>query len=290
MKRKIVSLMMALVIVFSASIAVAAENEKITSDTFTVHVKVLEPDGELQQSTLDFNLFTEAGEWLGYETADITEIEDLSITFNVPVYEIGAKFILMPSAGVTYIDYCGTNYEINDEILIETYAYRDSNDELVVSDEVHVSAYPFYTVVDQWEIGAEKHVNEKQIWSDTPYLIWVSKKNFTVSVFLREDGEWNCIKYFGCSIGAPGTPTITGQFTYHQYQTKWDYGSYYVGPIMRFYGGYAIHSTLVNNNGTDRDGRIGKMISHGCVRVRPENINWLTYYVPLGTKIYITEE
>ena len=57
---------------------------------------------------------------------------------------------------------------------------------------------------------------------------------------------------------------------------------------MRFYKGYAIHSTLLRYDGSDYDGRVGKQISHGCVRVKPENINWMVSMIPLYTKIYIT--
>ena len=288
MKKRILSLFLTVITVCSFAFVVHADSE-LTSETFTLYADVLSPDGDIIPSDLRFNLFTEEGEWLGNQMAAITESGSLIFRFNVPEYEIGAKFIVVPTTGATYVNYCDLEYGLNDEILVETYAYRNGSNEVVISDEAHVAVLPLFEE-NSWEKLAEKHVNDKKIWSDTPYLIWVSKANFKVSVFLRENGKWNCIKTIGCSIGAPGTPTVTGQFKYYQYQKKWDYGSYYVGPIMRFYGGYAIHSTLVNNNGTDRDGRIGKMISHGCVRVRPENINWLTAYIPLGTKIYITNQ
>ena len=57
---------------------------------------------------------------------------------------------------------------------------------------------------------------------------------------------------------------------------------------MRFNGGYAIHSTLLYPNGTPKDNRVGVKISHGCIRLRPDDINWMFYYVPLKTTIHIT--
>ena len=57
---------------------------------------------------------------------------------------------------------------------------------------------------------------------------------------------------------------------------------------MRFRGGYAIHSTLIKYDGTPYDNRVGMKISHGCIRLRPEDINWLASITPLGTRIYIT--
>lgn len=286
MKKNIVSIIMALTVILSCGTAFAAENI-ITSDSFTLYVDVIQPEGELKPSTLRFNIFNENDEWLYNQCAQINSTGRLTLVFPVPTYEIGEKFKLVATTGIEYLNYCDVDFSLGQEFVVETYAYRNENGELVVSDEAYITVCPLFSI-DTWAQSAENVVNGNKIWSDTDYLIWVSKSNYMVSVFLRDSGSWKCIKYFKCSIGAPSTPTITGQFRYYQYQTKWQYNGYYVGPIMRFYGGYAIHSTLINNNGTDRDGRVGKMISHGCVRVRPENINWLTYYIPIGTKIYIT--
>ena len=136
----------------------------------------------------------------------------------------------------------------------------------------------------------EDFVNSKGITSKTDYLVWVSKKNFKVAVFINNDGEWKAEKFFSCSIGAPSTPTITGQFEYFSKEPRWSYNTYYVGPIMRFYKGYALHSTLIRYNGTIADGRLGMKISHGCVRLAPDDIQWLVDMIPLHTKIYVTNE
>ena len=104
---------------------------------------------------------------------------------------------------------------------------------------------------------------------------------------MKVDGEWELIKRFDCAIGAPDRPTVEGQFTYFQWEPKWDYGTYYVGPVLRFYYGYALHSTLIKYNGEPYDNRTGVQISHGCVRLEKENIQWLSDYIPLKTKIYV---
>lgn len=136
---------------------------------------------------------------------------------------------------------------------------------------------------------SEKFVNENGIQSRTNYLVWVSKSDFTVTVFENKNGIWKELDAFKCSIGAPDTPTITGQYEYFSREARWSYPTYYVGPIMRFYRGYALHSTLLRYDGSDADGRLGKKISHGCVRLAPAAINWMADNVPLYTKIYITE-
>ena len=124
--------------------------------------------------------------------------------------------------------------------------------------------------------------------SKTDYLIWVSKSDYTVNVYMGSRRSWSLINSFPCAIGAPSTPTVEGTFEYYQYQPRWSYDKFYCGPIMRFHNGYAIHSTLIAYDGSFYDNRVGAKISHGCVRVKPENIKWLTYYIPLHTKIIVT--
>ena len=141
---------------------------------------------------------------------------------------------------------------------------------------------------NDYVFGKTYIVNEKGLSSSTDYLIWVSKSEFTVRVYQGSQGNWSFVTSFPCAIGAPGTPTCEGTYKYYQYQDRWAYANYYCGPIMRFNGGYAIHSTLIKYNGVPYDNRVGMRISHGCVRLRPENINWLASTIPLQTTIHIS--
>ncbi len=138
------------------------------------------------------------------------------------------------------------------------------------------------------EIRNRIPVNRDGIGSKTNYLVWVSKHEYKVRVYKGQQYTWSLMKEFPCALGAWDTPTITGQFEYIE-RTRWDYPGYYVGPVLRFYNGYALHSTLLNYNGTEYDGRVGVNISHGCVRLHPQDINWIADTIPFGTRIYITE-
>lgn len=131
-------------------------------------------------------------------------------------------------------------------------------------------------------------VNRNGISSRTDYLVWISKSEFTVRVYTGSQYNWNLEYSAPCGIGAWGTPTIEGQFEYQYRVSAWTYPSYYVGPCLVFYGGYAMHSTLLNYDGTEYDGTVGAHISHGCVRLHPQDINWIAAHIPVGTKIYIT--
>lgn len=133
------------------------------------------------------------------------------------------------------------------------------------------------------------YVNKRDIESKTDFLIWISKSEYKVYVYKGENRKWRFVKALSCAIGAPKTPTVEGIFEYHQYQPRWTYPEYYCGPVMRFYKGYALHSTLIRYNGKPYDNRVGQKISHGCVRIRPEGINWLASYIPLGTTVLVTK-
>ena len=131
-------------------------------------------------------------------------------------------------------------------------------------------------------------VNKYGISSRTNYLVWVSKHEYKVRVYQGQQYNWELLKEFPCALGAWNTPTITGQFEIIE-RTQWDYPGYYVGPVLRFYNGYALHSTLLYYGGGEYDGRVGVNISHGCVRLHPQDINWIAATVPFYTRVYITE-
>lgn len=132
------------------------------------------------------------------------------------------------------------------------------------------------------------YINDKDISSQTEYLLWVSKKDYTVTLFCGSKNCWEAVTVMPCTIGAPSSPTITGEYKYFSKEKQWSYAKYYVGPIMRFYRGYAFHSTLLKYDGTAYDARLQQQLSHGCVRMAPADINYLAETVPLYTKVYIT--
>ncbi len=135
----------------------------------------------------------------------------------------------------------------------------------------------------------EKFINSKDMSSRTNYLIWIDKSDFRVTVFKGSKNNWIAQNTYPCSIGAPNTPTITGVFEYYSKEKRWSYPKYYCGPVMRFHGGYAMHSTLIKYDGTFYDGRLEEMISLGCIRMDPKDIQYLWDTIPLYTRIYVTE-
>ncbi|MDO5397788.1 MAG: L,D-transpeptidase family protein [bacterium] len=138
------------------------------------------------------------------------------------------------------------------------------------------------------EFRNKERVNREGISSRTSYLVWVSKSNYQVKLYQGSRYNWECILTAPCAIGAPGSPTIEGQFEYQYNGGVWSYPNFYVSPTLVFYGGYALHSTLKAWGGGMYDDSVGVQISHGCVRLHPKDIDFIYKTIPIGTKIYVT--
>jgi len=100
------------------------------------------------------------------------------------------------------------------------------------------------------------------------------------------------VRMYRIAVGAPSSPSPTGTFTI---VSRVSNPTYYrpgkvIGPGAsnpigtRWIGlnqkGYGIH-------GTDEPNSIGHAASHGCVRLRNEDIAYLYSIVPVGTPVYI---
>lgn len=167
----------------------------------------------------------------------------------------------------TLADALGSSLEVRDN-----YTYLDIN----ITKSPVMEEYFTSSPVNQWGIS-----------SRTNYMVWVSLGEYKVRLFEGSQYKWRQILEAPCAIGAPSTPSITGSYEY-QYKARWDYGTYYVGPCLVFHGGYALHSVLLNQNGTEYDGRVGVGISHGCIRLKKKDIDFIANTIPVGTRIYLT--
>ena len=119
-------------------------------------------------------------------------------------------------------------------------------------------------------------VNLQGYSSKSKYLIWVNLTYQRVNIL--------------CGSGKPSTPTIKGVFAVTYKQNAWSYGSYYCGPVVRFYGGYAFHSRLEYwpmGSGRFYDARIGVPISHGCLRMYDDDIWFIYNNIPSGTTVVV---
>lgn len=136
--------------------------------------------------------------------------------------------------------------------------------------------------------SSESFVNNNNLSSKTSYLIWVDTNNFKTNIFTGSKGKWSLIKRYSCSIGKSSTPTPKGTFYIgikgYAFGYEHGYVCYY---YSQFKGNYLFHSILYNLNGTIRDGRLGMMISDGCIRLAKINAKWIYDNVPQGTTVFI---
>ncbi|GAA0858570.1 hypothetical protein GCM10008916_16970 [Clostridium nitritogenes] len=136
---------------------------------------------------------------------------------------------------------------------------------------------------------ATKFVNTSNLTSTTNYLIWVDTKNFKTNIFKGSKGNWTLVHSYLCSIGKPSTPTPKGNF---KIGIRGLYFGKESGYICRYYtqfkGNYLFHSIIYNLDGSVRDGRLGKAISDGCVRLALENAKWIWDNIPQGSTVKIT--
>lgn len=122
--------------------------------------------------------------------------------------------------------------------------------------------------------------------SQTDYLVWVSRYTQKVIVFQGKKGDWEVIRTFPCSSGANNTPTPEGIYTINARTTRWNFSYYYVDNVSIFSGGHAFHSILIDYSGSVYDGRVGIPLSHGCVRMLPDDCRYI-YNLPMGTRVII---
>jgi lipoprotein-anchoring transpeptidase ErfK/SrfK len=130
--------------------------------------------------------------------------------------------------------------------------------------------------------------NRNNILSQTNYLIWVNKASYSVNIFEKTNNYWTLINQFSCSIGASGTPTIEGIFQTVGKLSYFVEGSIRCKYATRIFQGYMFHTILYNKNGIGIfDDRIGIEISHGCIRLAPENAKYIYENIPVKTTVYI---
>ena len=121
--------------------------------------------------------------------------------------------------------------------------------------------------------------------SDTNYLILINCSDHLVGVYYGGFMNWSNICMYSCGNGKDSTPTVKGSFTVGAkgYSFGSGYTCYY---YTQFCGDYLLHSILYYENTWNvMDGRLGMGVSHGCVRLAPENAKWIYDNVPRGSRV-----
>ena len=121
--------------------------------------------------------------------------------------------------------------------------------------------------------------------SSTNYYIAVDVKNHRTVVMKNSSGSWKVEKNWTCSVGAPSTPTVLGNYEVgiKGYSFGSGYTCYY---YTQFYGDYLFHSVkYYEGTFKVKDGRLGQDVSEGCVRLQIDNAKWIYNNIPEGTHV-----
>lgn len=140
--------------------------------------------------------------------------------------------------------------------------------------------------------------------SGTNYLILVNKDDYKVCVYKGRKNAWSKVKEWYCTHGGSNTPN--GTWTLDDHVTKrsakygwavFDYssaafathisaGNYFHSILYEKYIGQYYPNTNPYNE-EPIDPALKKDYSHGCVRLKTENAEWIWDNVPLGTKVVV---
>lgn len=133
----------------------------------------------------------------------------------------------------------------------------------------------------------------KNTSSGTEYLIAVSRTANRVCVYTGSKGNWKMKYYWKCATGRDGKQTPKGYHTVPKTEPKLGYigghKSYTCWYATRFYKRCFFHSVIYNpgSKTSIQDGRLGSSISHGCIRLKLENAEWIYRNIHSGTRVVV---
>jgi lipoprotein-anchoring transpeptidase ErfK/SrfK len=104
------------------------------------------------------------------------------------------------------------------------------------------------------------------------------------------------VRQFSVSTGAAATPTPVGttQISLKQEVRVGGKAPHYIMPYFQMFraGGYGLHAlpSLGNDGGvfwTEALSHLGIPVSHGCVRIGPDDAKWLFYFTEIGDTVTV---
>lgn len=270
----------------TVSYDVAIDPAQATSDSVEVQLEVQLSNGQsfTTATVVTVELASENG------TATMVKTEEIPVTAtcNANIYDDSSfanQTGLLPegSSGLMLAYQSDSTGTTAIQIQLE-----DGTSGWVSSKDVEISQDDCTTDEDYSDETKVDFVNSMGYDSTTEYLVWVNLYTQRVNVFQGYQGNWELIQSFECATGKNASPTSTGVYTYSALQDKWDLGSTYVEPVMIYNGGEAFTSRPYDSE-TDEitDETIGKPVSGGSVRMRGDDIAWMSENIPVGTLVVV---
>lgn len=144
----------------------------------------------------------------------------------------------------------------------------------IKGSEIRTYGYSYDSKKDYSKAAKEELINSKNLVSETSYLVWVNQYRCRINIFKGSVGKWKLVKVFKCGIGTYDAPSPKG---IRKIYSKTRYGKNGV-TIIWSPGGNAFHEPLGI--------AVGFPSSHGCFRMRMNDLEWMYKYVPVGTLVY----
>jgi lipoprotein-anchoring transpeptidase ErfK/SrfK len=276
------------------SMALTAPDNLPAGQTLKASVQITAPDkGKLCKGTwyIDDVFVTRSNITLSEKTTASFSY-DLSYTPNLPESAV-LSFVL------SYTTEDGVYHELRTDhnLILENYtaSYYDKEEQNRVLELVTTGYKGDYTL--KWAEANDYSSNDKVTWvnakgydSSTEYLVWVSIAYQRVNIFTGHAGNWKLDRTFIVGTGTRGNDTPTGTWKIIGRHTRgWTTKDYTVKPVINFISSaYGFHSRLYKPNTTTiSDARIGFPVSHGCIRMYTEDVEWFYDNIPTGTTVVV---
>lgn len=134
----------------------------------------------------------------------------------------------------------------------------------------------------------DSFVNSNNLESSTDYLLVTNLKTKYTYVYNKSNNKWIRMYKWISTVGKPSTPTRKGIFFINGRKAGFSGADYSVKYATRIVDGYYYHSILYDKTGKNiKDGRLGGALSHGCIRLNPDNAKWIYDNIPDNTTVLI---
>ncbi|MCX7884681.1 MAG: L,D-transpeptidase family protein [Caloramator sp.] len=187
----------------------------------------------------------------------------------------------------------GTKVVILEERSLKWYYIKTPDGRLGWIKGIYLSINKSTTIKDRLtKEELEFYVNYKKLNSATNYLVWVDIARQRTYIFKKNSQNKFClIQDFLVSTGRDVSPTKTGIFNMHGQRGSYMYLPQYKCSVKywtRISGSYLFHSILYSRDGKKIiDPTLGVRSSHGCVRLKDEDSQWIYKNIPSKTTVWI---
>ena len=133
------------------------------------------------------------------------------------------------------------------------------------------------------QAAAQAWVNQNGFESATNYLYWCNKYGQRAYIFTGSKGHWTLVKTYKCGTGNISYGDGSDQGIGFKWKI-WDKKKVFDGPHGKQY--WNMHYTSAWGNSIHK-GSTGKPVTHGCIAMGKEGIQWVFNNVPINTRVIV---